>query len=140
MYKRAMHVRRKVKPLHDFRFDKGWSPFPAPRPPAEGVARRKGGLSLMTQGRCPVCGSEEVVVTEPLTILDSRATVTVSEALQCTLCGHLECMIPQAALVRWYPPDLRYLNVASRQRLKRQRRRRAAGHRGGPTPRQVFPG
>ncbi len=78
----------------------------------------------MLDERCPTCGSEDVVVTGPLTIEGPSATVTVVQGRQCTLCGNLQVMIPQALLVRLYPPGVRHLTEARRSRLKQRRRTR----------------
>lgn len=75
--------------------------------------------------RCPTCGSEDVVETGPLTVQGEDVVVTVVKGDQCTLCGHLEVMIPQAVLVRLYPPGVRYLTKPRRTRLERRRRARS---------------
>jgi hypothetical protein len=74
--------------------------------------------------KCPICGSEDVVGTGPLTVSGLRATITVQEGRQCTLCGHLQMMVPQTVLVMLYPPGVRYLTEARRARLLRRRRSR----------------
>lgn len=79
--------------------------------------------------RCPTCGSEDVVTTGPLTVEGQSAAVTVVQGRQCTLCGNLQVMIPQALLVKLYPPGVRYLTESRRTRL--QQRRRARRHQLG---------
>lgn len=74
--------------------------------------------------RCPTCGSEDVVYTGPLTVEGPRATVTVVQGKQCTLCGHLQIMIPQTLLVKLYPPGTRYLTPGRRARLLNRRKAR----------------
>lgn len=59
-------------------------------------------------------------MTGPLTIESRRALVTVLHGKQCVLCGNLQVVIPQALLVRLYPPDIRYLTVARRMRHSRR--------------------
>lgn len=79
--------------------------------------------------RCNFCGSEDVVVTGPLNIEGTRALVTVLDGRQCTLCGNLQVTIPQAVLVRLYPPGVRHLTPARRERLtmrKKLKRRQMA--------------
>ncbi len=71
--------------------------------------------------RCPVCGSEDLVQTGPLTVEGQRATVTVVHGWQCTLCGNLQVMVPQALLVRLYPVGLNFITEARRN--KKQIRR-----------------
>jgi transcription elongation factor Elf1 len=71
--------------------------------------------------RCPVCGSEDVVQTGPLTIEGQRASVTVVHGWQCTLCGNLQVMVPQAVLVRLYPVGIHFITEARRN--KKQSRR-----------------
>ena len=83
----------------------------------------------MLDERCPTCGSEDVVTTGPLTVEGRSASVTVVQGRQCTLCGNLQVIIPQALLVRLYPPGVRYLTESRRTRL--QHRRRARGHQLG---------
>lgn len=83
----------------------------------------------MLDERCPTCGSEDLVTTGPLTVDSQNATVTVVQGRQCTLCGNLQVMIPQALLVRMYPPGVRYLTEARRTRL--QQRRRTKHHQFG---------
>lgn len=78
----------------------------------------------MSDERCPVCGSEDIVKTGPLTIEGQSLAITVVSGEQCTLCGHLAVMVPQAVLVRLYPPGVRYLTAARRERLMRRRRAR----------------
>ncbi|CAB1128902.1 conserved protein of unknown function [Candidatus Hydrogenisulfobacillus filiaventi] len=78
----------------------------------------------MWDGRCPVCGSGEVVDAGTLTVSGARMQVTVEHASLCTLCGHLELAIPQPALVRLYPPGVRYLTRALRDQLRQRRRLR----------------
>ncbi|MDA8192447.1 MAG: hypothetical protein M0Z53_00420 [Thermaerobacter sp.] len=77
--------------------------------------------------RCPICGSEDIVTTGPLTVEGPRAMMTVVHGRQCILCGNLQVMVPQALLVRLYPPGLRYLTQGRRARLQNRRkvRRRA---------------
>lgn len=74
--------------------------------------------------RCPTCGSEDIVQTGPLTIEGQQATVTVVHGQQCTLCGNLQIMVPQALLVKLYPPGVRYLTQSRRARWERRRRSR----------------
>lgn len=74
--------------------------------------------------RCPTCGSEDVVSTGPMTIESHSATVTVVQGRQCTLCGNLQVTIPQALLVKLYPPGVRYLTESRRARLLQRRRTR----------------
>ncbi len=75
--------------------------------------------------RCSICGSEDVVETGPLTVQGDDVVVTVVKGDQCTLCGRLEIIIPQAVLVRMYPPGVRYLTKPRRMRLERRRRSRS---------------
>lgn len=72
--------------------------------------------------RCITCGSEDVLTTGPLTVEGPRATVTVVHGRQCTLCGNLQVMIPQALLVKLYPPGVRYLTEGRRARLSNRRK------------------
>ncbi|AUW93309.1 MAG: hypothetical protein C7B44_08785 [Sulfobacillus thermosulfidooxidans] len=72
--------------------------------------------------RCSVCGSEEMVTTGPLTVEGQRATITVVHGWQCTLCGNLQVMVPQAVLVRLYPPGIRLLTESRRSRLQARKR------------------
>lgn len=74
--------------------------------------------------RCPTCGSEDIVETGPLTVQGPSAVVTVVTGEQCTLCGKLQIVIPQAVLVRMYPPGVRYLTKPRRERLQKRRRAR----------------
>lgn len=74
--------------------------------------------------RCPTCGSDDVVATGPLTVEGRNASVTVVQGRQCTLCGNLQMTIPQALLLRLYPPGVRYLTEARRSRLLKRRRTR----------------
>ncbi|PSR26949.1 MAG: hypothetical protein C7B47_09435 [Sulfobacillus thermosulfidooxidans] len=74
--------------------------------------------------RCPTCGSEDVVMTGPLTIEGERACITVVHGWQCTLCGNLQVMVPQAVLVRLYPPGIRCLTESRRNRALAKRRLR----------------
>lgn len=74
--------------------------------------------------RCPACGSEDIVMTGPLTVNGQNATVTVVHGKQCTLCGNLQIVIPQALLVKWYPPGVRHLTEARRARLQQRRKSR----------------
>ncbi len=89
-----------------------------------------GGISLKEE-RCPTCGSLDVVDAGPITLEGSRLLVTVADGKQCTLCGHLEIMIPQMVLVKLYPPNVRYLTSARRGqlqlRLKARRRQSSMG-------------
>jgi hypothetical protein len=82
----------------------------------------------VVDGRCPTCGSEDIVETGPLTVQTPNAVVTVVSGEQCTLCGNLQVVIPQAVLVRLYPPGVRYLTKPRRARLERRRRSRAPVH------------
>ncbi|NMP23245.1 hypothetical protein HIJ39_12945 [Sulfobacillus sp. DSM 109850] len=63
-------------------------------------------------------------MTGPLTVEGPSASVTVVQGRQCTLCGNLQVMIPQALLVRLYPPGVRYLTESRRARLTQRRRMR----------------
>jgi len=74
--------------------------------------------------RCPTCGSEDVVLTGPLTVESGPFSVVIVRGKQCTLCGNLQVMIPQSTLVKMYPPGLRYLTEARRTRLQHRRQRR----------------
>jgi len=74
--------------------------------------------------RCPICGSEDIVTTGPLTVEGRSAVVTVVHGRQCTLCGNLQVMVPQALLVKLYPPGVRYLTESRRTRLSHRRRPR----------------
>ena len=74
--------------------------------------------------RCSVCGSEDIVKTGPLTVEGERACITVVSGSQCTLCGNLQVMVPQAVLVRLYPPGLRILPPSRRSRISAKRRMR----------------
>ncbi|MCL5116142.1 MAG: hypothetical protein M1272_03220 [Firmicutes bacterium] len=78
----------------------------------------------MMDERCPTCGSEDIVSTGPLTVEGQNATVTVVQGRQCTLCGNLQIMIPQALLVKMYPPGVRYLTESRRARLQQRRKAR----------------
>lgn len=77
--------------------------------------------------RCPVCGSDDIVATGPLTVESEQASVTVVKGRQCTLCGNLQVIIPQAVLVKLYPPGVRYLTESRRLRLQNRRRSRPGG-------------
>lgn len=79
---------------------------------------------MVVDGRCPTCGSEDIVDTGPLTVQAANAVVTLISGEQCTLCGNLQLVIPQAVLVRLYPPGVRYLTKPRRERLERRRRSR----------------
>ncbi len=72
--------------------------------------------------RCPICGSEDVILTGPLNIEGIRAMVTVVEGRQCTLCGNLQVTIPQTVLVRLYPPGVRHLTTARRYRQQMRKK------------------
>ncbi len=74
--------------------------------------------------RCSICGSEDIVSTGPLTVEGERACITVVSGLQCTLCGNLQVMVPQAVLVRLYPPSLRFLTISQRSRASAKKRLR----------------
>ena len=85
----------------------------------------------MSEDHCPVCGSTALVATGPLTISGASEVVTVASGRQCTLCGRLEVVVPQPVLVRWYPPNVRFLTRGRRELLrhrhKERRRRRLPG-------------
>ena len=76
----------------------------------------------MKDERCPTCGSPDVIKTGPLTVQGSRLLVTVGDAMQCILCGHLAVMIPQMVLIRLYPPNVRYLTTGRRTELQLRRK------------------
>ncbi|MBX5466395.1 MAG: hypothetical protein K6U14_02715 [Firmicutes bacterium] len=79
--------------------------------------------------RCPVCGSQELVWSGPLTLEGNHAVVRDLEGRQCILCGTLQVMIPQAVLVRWYPPNVHYLTEGWRERQRLRRKSHLAGSR-----------
>lgn len=89
--------------------------------PRKGREPGKGGLTVI-EGKCLVCGSEDVVDTGPLTVHGQEMVVSVGSAQQCTLCGNLEITVPQVLLVQLYPPGVRYLTSARRAQAQRRRR------------------
>lgn len=90
--------------------------------PAASQLGTKGVAALWVDDRCPVCGSQDLVWSGPLTLEGNQAVVRDLEGRQCILCGTLQVMIPQAVLVRWYPPNVSYLTQGWRQRHRQRRK------------------
>lgn len=83
----------------------------------------------MFDNRCTVCGSDNVVETGPLSVSGNRAMMRNVVGKQCILCGNLQITVPQALLVRLYPPQVCHLTVSQRETA--QWRRKTKRHQRG---------